>query len=121
MRNTEVLEEGELIVMRPTTSIPLQALQYKAFVGCHCSLFLVAKQDQVGIPFASVRGLQQISTIFIKMKNNLFCFLGLSIIGIGKMFLCENNASCLVIFQVYSRVNHNKVHICLQELPMKTY
>lgn len=91
MRNTEVLEEGELIVMRPTTSIPLQALQYKAFVGCHCSLFLVAKQDQVGIPFASVCGLQQISTIFIKMKNNLLCFLGLSIIGIGKMFLCANN------------------------------
>ncbi len=39
MRNTEVRAEGELIVMRPTTSIPLQALQYKAFVGCHCSLF----------------------------------------------------------------------------------
>ncbi|KAI2666063.1 Vascular cell adhesion protein 1 [Labeo rohita] len=49
----------------------------------------VAKQDRVGIPLASVYGLQQISSIFIKMKNNLLCFLGLSIIGIVSADSCS--------------------------------
>ncbi len=47
------------------------------------------------------------------MKNYLFCFLSLSIIGIGKMFFCESNASCLVVFLVNLRVNNYEVHICL--------
>lgn len=59
MWNIKVWAEGELILMRPTASIPPSGLsgQGKAFVGSHSSLFLVAKQDRVGIPLASVSGI----------------------------------------------------------------
>ncbi|XP_051994395.1 vascular cell adhesion protein 1 [Xyrauchen texanus] len=60
---------------------------------------LVAKRDRDGIPFASVPGLKQISTIFNKMKSILLCFLGLFIIGIvlGDSCFLEISPSRVVV------------------------